>query len=38
MKSPLKEVATVGIKPVVLRVGETLFLATLAMALLHWLS
>lgn len=38
MKSHLKEVATVGLKPVVLMVGETLFLATLAMALLHWLS
>jgi uncharacterized integral membrane protein (TIGR00698 family) len=38
MKSHLKEVATVGIKPVLLMVGETLFLATLAMALLHWLS
>ena len=38
MKTHLKEVASVGIKPVVLMVGETLFLAALAMAMLHWLS
>jgi uncharacterized integral membrane protein (TIGR00698 family) len=38
MKTHLKEVATVGLKPVVLMVGETLFLAALALAQLHWLS
>ena len=37
MKTHLKELATVGLKPVVLMVGETLFLAALALALLHWL-
>jgi uncharacterized integral membrane protein (TIGR00698 family) len=37
MKTHLKELATVGIKPVVLMVGETLFLAGLALLLLRWL-
>ncbi|MBA2965228.1 MULTISPECIES: YeiH family protein [Ramlibacter] len=38
MKTHLKELATVGLKPVVLMVGETLFLAVLALALLRWLA
>lgn len=37
MKTQLKEVATVGIKPVLLMLGETIFLAVLALALLRWL-
>jgi len=37
MKTHLKELATVGFKPVALMLGETLFLAVLALALLHWL-
>jgi len=35
MKTQLKELATVGLKPVLLMVGETLFLAALVLALLH---
>ena len=38
MKTHLKELATVGIKPVALMVGETVFLAVLALALLRWLA
>jgi len=38
MKTHLKELATVGIKPVVLMVGETVFLALLALLLLKWLG
>jgi uncharacterized integral membrane protein (TIGR00698 family) len=38
MKTQLKELATVGFKPVALMVGETLFLAVLALALLRWLA
>jgi len=37
MKTHLKDVASVGLKPVLLMVGETLFLAGLALVLLHWL-
>ena len=37
MKTQLKELVTVGIKPVVLMVGETVFLVALAIALLRWL-
>lgn len=37
MKTQLKELAGVGLKPVLLMVGETLFLAALVIALLHWL-
>jgi uncharacterized integral membrane protein (TIGR00698 family) len=37
MKTQLKELVTVGVKPVLLMVGETLFLALLALALLRWL-
>lgn len=36
MKTQLRELATVGLRPVVLMVGETVFLATLALALLRW--
>jgi uncharacterized integral membrane protein (TIGR00698 family) len=38
MKTHLKELVAVGIKPVALMVAETLFLAALALALLHWLA
>ena len=37
MKTQLKELVTVGIKPVALMLGETVFLAALAIALLRWL-
>ena len=37
MKTQLRELVTVGLKPVLLMVGETLFLALLALALLRWL-
>ena len=36
MKTHLKELSTVGLKPVLLMVGETTFLAVLVLALLHW--
>jgi uncharacterized integral membrane protein (TIGR00698 family) len=36
MKTQLKELATVGVKPVLLMLGETVFLAVLVIALLHW--
>ena len=36
MKTQLKELSTVGIKPVLLMLGETTFLAALVLALLHW--
>jgi len=38
MKTHLKELVAVGIKPVALMVGETLCLAALALALLRWLA
>ncbi|MCG2591491.1 putative sulfate exporter family transporter [Ramlibacter sp. XY19] len=38
MKTHLKELVAVGFKPVALMVGETLFLAALALALLRWLA
>ena len=38
MKTHLRELATVGFKPVALMVGETIFLAILALALLRWLA
>lgn len=37
MKTQPKELTTVGFKPVLLMLAETLFLAALALALLHWL-
>jgi uncharacterized membrane protein YadS len=36
MKTQLRELSTVGIKPIVLMVGETVFLALLVLALLRW--
>ena len=36
MKTQLKELATVGLKPVALMIGETVFLAALALALMRW--
>ncbi|RFP18744.1 MULTISPECIES: YeiH family protein [unclassified Duganella] len=36
MKTQLKELAAVGIKPIALMVGETVFLAALVMLLMHW--
>lgn len=36
MKTQLRELAAVGLKPVLLMVGEMLFLAGLALALLRW--
>lgn len=36
MKTELRELATVGMKPVLLMVGETVFLAVLVIAMLHW--
>jgi len=36
MKTQLKELSTVGIKPIVLMLGETIFLAVLVVLLLRW--
>jgi uncharacterized integral membrane protein (TIGR00698 family) len=36
MKTQLKELATVGIKPIALMVGETVFLAALVLVLMRW--
>ncbi|MEK7345385.1 MAG: putative sulfate exporter family transporter [Pseudomonadota bacterium] len=36
MKTQLKELASVGLKPVLLMLGETIFLAALVLALLRW--
>jgi uncharacterized integral membrane protein (TIGR00698 family) len=36
MKTQLKELATVGVKPVLLMLAETVFLAVLVLALLRW--
>ena len=38
MKTQLKELATVGLKPVALMVGETAFLAGLVLLLMRWLA
>ena len=38
MKTQLKELATVGFKPVALMIGETAFLAALALLLMRWLT
>jgi len=38
MKTQLKELATVGIKPVALMIGETVFLAALALAWMRWMT
>ncbi|MEP6721579.1 MAG: putative sulfate exporter family transporter [Variovorax sp.] len=37
MKTQLRDLATVGLKPVLLMLGETVFLAILALALLRWM-
>ena len=37
MKTQLKELATVGIKPVALMIGETVFLAALVLAMIRWM-
>lgn len=37
MKTQLKELASVGIKPIALMVGETVFLAGLVLVLMRWL-
>ena len=36
MKTQLRDLATVGLKPVLLMLGETVFLAALAIAVLRW--
>jgi uncharacterized integral membrane protein (TIGR00698 family) len=38
MKTQLKELAAVGLKPVLLMVGETVFLVALVLALLRWVT
>jgi uncharacterized integral membrane protein (TIGR00698 family) len=38
MKTQLKELATVGIRPVALMIGETIFLAALTLALMRWMT
>ncbi|HEV8691563.1 MAG TPA: putative sulfate exporter family transporter [Ideonella sp.] len=38
MKTQLKDLATVGLKPIVLMVGETVFLAALVLGGLRWLG
>jgi len=38
MKTQLRDLATVGLKPVLLMLGETVFLAILAIALIRWTS
>jgi uncharacterized integral membrane protein (TIGR00698 family) len=38
MKTQLRDLATVGLKPVLLMLGETVFLAVLVIVLLHWAS
>jgi uncharacterized integral membrane protein (TIGR00698 family) len=38
MKTQLRELITVGIKPVALMIGETVFLAALTLVLMRWLA
>jgi uncharacterized membrane protein YadS len=38
MKTQLKDLASVGLKPVVLMLGETLFLVVLVLGLMRWLT
>jgi len=38
MKTQLKELVTVGLRPVALMIGETVFLAALALGLMRWLT
>jgi hypothetical protein len=37
MKTQLRDVAGVGLKPIVLMLGETVFLAALVLASLRWM-
>ncbi|MCH7339997.1 YeiH family protein [Acinetobacter higginsii] len=37
MKTQLKELASVGIKPILLMLGETIFLVVLVLLLMHWI-
>ena len=37
MKTQLKDVAGVGLRPIMLMMGETLFLAALVLASQHWM-
>lgn len=37
MKTQLKELATVGIKPILLMIGESVFLVLLVLTIMHWL-
>jgi uncharacterized membrane protein YadS len=37
MKTQLKELASVGIKPILLMVGETVFLVVLVLLMLRWM-
>ncbi|MFC2996482.1 YeiH family protein [Acinetobacter sichuanensis] len=37
MKTQLKELASVGMKPILLMIGETIFLILLVLTLMHWL-
>lgn len=37
MKTQLKELASVGMKPILLMIGETVFLILLVLTLMHWL-
>jgi uncharacterized membrane protein YadS len=36
MKTQLKELAAVGIKPIALMIGETVFLAALVLGIIEW--
>jgi len=36
MKTQLKELASVGIKPILLMIGESIFLVVLVLALMHF--
>jgi len=36
MKTQLKALASVGLKPIALMVGESVFLVLLVLALMHW--
>jgi uncharacterized integral membrane protein (TIGR00698 family) len=36
MKTQIKELASVGIKPILLMIGETVFLVALVLLLMHW--
>ncbi len=38
MKTNLKELVAVGLKPVALMIGETVFLVALTLGLMHWLA